>query len=126
MELFPSPNHPSQLETTPSLSQKMLILFYDSFLLFLAHKEIVLSFQKNSCFSPYIFSEFSRRKLHPPFAKKSFFYLCLLFCCFEAISLYLPDCFCHRVSYFSPRQVDLPQCALLTWKDFFHIIKLHN
>ena len=54
MELFPTPNYPSQLEIAPSLSQKMPLLSYGSFLLFLGHKETFAFLQKLSCFSLFV------------------------------------------------------------------------
>ena len=53
--------------------------------------------------------------------------LCLVaFLWLLALSFFLSDCFCHTVSNFPPWQVGFPNCALLTWKAYFHIINLHN
>ena len=82
VELFPSPNHPSQLETVPSLSQNMPLLSYDNFFLFLGHKETFSFLQILSCFSLTAFLRYIRGNYTLPFEILSYFYLCLLFLLF--------------------------------------------
>ena len=103
--LFPGPNHPSQLETAPSLSHKLPLLSYDSFLLFLGHKETFSFLQKISCFSLTAFLRFIRGNCALPFEIISYFYLCLLFLLLGNFPLF--SCFLLSWTFlFLPRQVD--------------------
>ena len=89
MEFFPSPNHPSQLENMPSLSQMMPVFSYDSFLLFMGHKETFSFLQKLSCFSLTAFLRSIRGNCALPFEILSFFYPCLLFTTFRQLQFIL-------------------------------------
>ena len=61
MELFLIPNHPSHLESAPSLSKNMPLLSYDNFLLFLDHKETLTFLKKNFLLLPLsVFSAFRK------------------------------------------------------------------
>ena len=89
MELFLIPNNPSQLETAPSLSQKMPLLSYESFLLFLGHKETFSLLQKFSCFSLTTFLRSIRGNCTLPFEILSYFYFYLLFTSFRQLPFIL-------------------------------------
>ena len=122
MESFPSPNSPSHLQTVTSLSQICYFCVMTTFFFYWLTRKLF--------FPPFLLTYFLsslRGNYTLPFQNFSAFTYVFFSVAFRQLpSILLSTFVIEFLIFHQGKLTTFPQCTLLTWQAYFHIINLHS